>query len=128
MRRTAGIVLIILGIVGLIGLVMSLTNIYIELLSHIHFILWRIGSGALLVIGGVFCLRRKYWRACLAVALVALAIGISSTIDYVRYIGTHTGHLGPISTTWGIWVLLLGAAVSTIFIIRSRKEWSDSQI
>jgi uncharacterized membrane protein (DUF485 family) len=127
MRKAAGIILAILGIAGLVGLVISLTDIYVELLRYIHLILWRIASGALLVTGGIFCLRRRYWGTCLASALLALFIGISSTIDYVRYIGTHMGPLGRVSMTWGIWILLLGAVISTIFVIRSRKEWQKSQ-
>ncbi len=123
MRIAAAIILIISGIAGLIGLVMSLTGIYVELLRYLHLILWRIGSAALLVVGGVFCLRRRHWLACLASALFALLIGIPSTIDYVRYITTYIRPLGPISMTWGIWILLLGAVISTIFIIRRKKEW-----
>ena len=128
MRIAAGIVLIISGIVGIVGVVMSLStsNIYIELLRYLHLILWRIGSGAFLVIGGVFCLRRKYWGACLAAALFAVGfIGIPSTIDYVTYIGTNITPFGPIAMTWGIWIVLLGAVISTIFIIRRKKEWSE---
>ena len=129
MRIAAGIILIILGVLGLIGLVLNLSNsgIYLPVLPVI---LWRIGSGALLVIGGVFCLKRRYWRACLASALLALFIGISSTIDYLRYVATHKfGPLseGPISMTWGIWILLLGAVISTIFICLRKSEWSESQ-
>ena len=128
MRTAAGIILIILGIVGLIGLVMSLSGIYVELLRYAYLILWRIGSAALLVIGGVFCLKRKYWGPCLASALLALFIGISSTIDYLRYITTdRMGPVGPISMTWGIWILLLGAVISTIFISLKKKEWQKSQ-
>jgi hypothetical protein len=123
MRIAAGIISIILGIVGLIGLVMGLSPSGIYLLSSLPRILWRIGSAALLISGGVFCLQRRYWGACLASALVALFIGISSTIDYVRYITTYIRPLGPISMTWGIWILLLGAVISTIFIIRRKKEW-----
>ncbi len=127
MRKAAGIVLIISGIVGIVGVVMSLStsNIYIELLRYLHLILWRIGSGAFLVIGGVFCLRRRYWRACLVSALFALFIGLFSTIDYVTYIGTNITPFGPIAMTWGIWIVLLGAVISTIFIIRRKKEWSE---
>ena len=129
MRKAAGIILIISGVVGLVGLVMTLStsNIYVELLSYLHLILWRIGSGVFLVIGGVFCLRRRYWGACLAAALVSLLIGISSTIDYARYIGgMRMVPSGPISMTWGIWILLLGAIISTILIIRRKKEWQQS--
>ena len=130
MRRAAGIILMVLGIVGLIGLVIVTSNIYVELPRYLYLILWRIGSAALLVIGGVFCLRRRYWRACLASALFALLIGISSTVDYLmiilRHITTYRmGQAGPISMTWGIWILLLGAIISIIFIIRRKKEWSE---
>jgi len=69
MRRAAGIILIIWGILGLIGLVLNLTDsgIYLSLLFAT---LWRIGSGALLVTGGFFALRRgigeRAWlRPCL---------------------------------------------------------------
>lgn len=130
MRKAAGVILIISGIVGLIGLVMSLTGIYVELLRYLHLILWRIGSGALLVIGGVFCLKKRYWGPCLASALLALFIGISSTIDYLRYIATHMlGPLsdGPVSMIWGTWILLLGAVISTVFIYLRKSEWSESQ-
>ena len=132
MRQAAGIILIISGIVGLIGLVTSLSsgNIYLYLLPYLPRILLRIVPIALLVAGGVFCLKRRYWRACLASALLALFIGISSTIDYLRYVATHKlGPLsdGPISMTWGIWILLLGAVISTIFICLRKSDWSESQ-
>ena len=117
--------MIILGIFGLIGLVTSLTGIYLDLLPYLHLILWRIGSAALLVSGGVFCLRRRYWRACLISALFALFIGLFSTIDYVTYIGTNITPFGPIAMTWVIWIVLLGEVISTIFIIRRKKEWSE---
>jgi hypothetical protein len=130
MRKAAGIILIISGIVGLIGLVIVLTGIYSHLLPYLHVILLRIVSSALLVAGGVFCLKRRYWVACLASALFALFIGIASTIDYLRYIATYKfGPLsdGPISMTWGIWILLLGAVISTVFIFVKKKEWQKSQ-
>jgi len=128
MRKAAGIILIIFGVLGLIGLVLNLSNsgIYLPVLPVI---LWRIGSGALLVIGGVFCLKKRYWGACLASALLALFIGISSTIDNLRYIATYRmGPLsdGPVSMTWGTWILALGAVISTIFICLTKKEWQKS--
>ena len=129
MRTAAGIVLIALGIVGLIGLVMSLSGIHVELPRYAYLILWRIGSAALLVIGGVFCLRRRYWRACLASALLALLIGASSTISYLSHIARdriEPPWEGPISWTWGIWILLLGAVISAVFISLKRKEWQTS--
>ena len=127
MRIAAGIILISLGTVGLAGLVISLTYIPSELLRLIFPILGRIASGVLLVAGGVFCLRKRYWGACLASALVALLIGIPSTIDYVRWVQTAMWPLELISMTWGIWILLLGAVISTIFIAVTKKQWQKSQ-
>jgi hypothetical protein len=127
MRKAAGIIVIISGISGLIGAVLVLSNsgAYI---SGLFAILFRIACGAILVAGGLFCLRRKYWGACLASALLALGIGISSTIDMLRYMQHNRGGPpweGGISLTWGIWILLLGAVISTIFISLRRKEWEE---
>jgi hypothetical protein len=129
MRKAAGIMLIILGISGLIGVALNLSNSGIYL-SRLFVILWRIGSGALLVSGGVFCLRRRYWGPCLASALLALVIGISSTIDMLRYMGPSG--MGPfweggVSLAWGTWIMALGAVVSTVFISLTKKEWQKSQ-
>jgi hypothetical protein len=129
MRQAGGIILIALGMIGLIGLVVGVSHsgVYLSLLPRV---LWRIGSGALLVAGGVFCLRRRYWGLCLASALFALFIGISSTIDNLRYISANRmGPLwdGPVGMVWGTWIVLLGAVISTIFISLTKKEWQKSQ-
>jgi len=125
MRKAAGIVLIILGIVGVIGLIMGMIDVHAELMGYLHIVLWRIGSGAFLIVGGVFCLRRRYWRACLISALVALSIGLFSTVDYVRYIETGVTPFRGVSLTWGIWIVLLAGVVSTVLICVKRKEWQE---
>jgi len=118
MRRAAGIILIILGMIGLIGLVLNLSNSGIYL-PFLFVILWRIGSGALLVTGGVFCLRRRYWGPCLASALLALFIGIYSVVEMLLNV------LHPMA--WGIWIMALGAVISIVFISLKKKEWQKSQ-
>ena len=129
MIKAAGIILIISGVLGLIGLVIGLIGIYVELLRYIHLILWRIISITVLVAGGVFCLRRRYWRECLATALLALFIGLSSTIDYLRYIAAsgaglfYDGRVFPM--VWGAWILLFAGIISIIFIYRKRKGWRE---
>jgi hypothetical protein len=130
MRKAAGTILIIAGVFGLIGLVIGLTGIYVELLRYIHLILWRIVSITLLVAGGVFCLRRRYWRECLATALLALFIGLPSTIGMIRYITASRAGLfsgGGMSLTWGAWILLLAGVISTIFVCLRKSEWWKSQ-
>jgi hypothetical protein len=127
MRKAAGIILIISGVLGLIGLVIFLTG-NDEVLRYIHFILWHIISITLLVAGGAFCLRKRYWRECLASALLALFMGLSSTIDYLRYIAAIRAGLfygGGMSLAWGFWILLLVGVISIIFICLKRKEWQE---
>ena len=129
MRKAAGIILIVSGILGVIGVVMSLTGISVDLVPYLHLILARIASAAVLVSGGVFCLRRRYWRACLATAVAALFIGLFSTIDYVRYIaairaGLHY-HSGAITVDWGTWIVLLAGVISVVFICLKKKEWQE---
>jgi hypothetical protein len=127
MRKAAGIILIISGVLGLIGLVIGLIG-NDEVLRYIHFFLWHIISITLLVAGGVFCLRKRYWRECLASALLALFMGLSSTIDYLRYIAAIRAGLfygGGMSLAWGFWILLLVGVISIIFICLKRKEWQE---
>ena len=120
MRKAAGIILIVLGMIGLIGLVLALSDSGIDL-SSLFIILWRIVSGALLVIGGVLCLKRRYWGACLASALLALFIGISSASFSLQV----PSPVGPLFMTWGTWIMVLGAVISTIFISLTKKEWQE---
>ena len=125
MRKAAGIILIVSGILGVIGVVGSLTWIYVDILPYLHLVLWRIASAAVLVSGGVFCLRRSYWRACLATAVAALFIGLFSTIDYVRYIETGRPTFEAVPVTWGLWIVLLAGVISTVFIGLRKKEWPE---
>jgi hypothetical protein len=129
MRGAAGIILIILGMIGLIGLVVGFSHSGTDL-SFLPAVLWRIGSGAFFVAGGVFCLKRRYWGLCRASALFALFIGISSTIDYLRHIAT--GRMGPLSDgpvfmVWGIWIMVGAAIVSTILILLAKKRWQRTE-
>jgi len=124
MRIAAGIILMVLGMVGLVGLVLGLSHSSIDL----SIVPWRIISGGFLVTGGVYCLKRRYWRLCLASALLALLIGISSAIFSVVGASLY----GPVPPTWvfmvwGTWVMLAGAAISTIFIYRTKKQWQKSE-
>jgi hypothetical protein len=125
MRKAAGIILIVIGVLGVTGAVMGLTDIYVELVRHLHVVLWRIGSGAFLIVGGVFCLRRRYWRACLISALFALFIGLFSTIDYVRHLETGVTPFTGVSLTWGFWIVLVAGVISTTLICVKRKEWQE---
>ena len=128
MRKAAGIILIISGVLWLTGVVMSLIGLYTNLLPYFYVILWRLVSIALLVAGGIFCLRRRYWRECFATALVVFFFGLSTAINYVRYIaalreGVFYGGVPAVAS--GGWILLPAGVISLILIWRARKEWRE---
>jgi len=114
MRQAAGIMLIIFG--------MFLLNTVISVLSdfgiHIYdlvFNLFIIIPAAFLVTGGIFCLRKKYWRVCLASAWLAVFIMIMWLTGY------HT------SLTWLSWVFSILGTLPIIFVYLTKKEWKETQ-
>ena len=119
MRKTAGIILIILGMWGLIGLITVLIFLSAPGMNpYLPFFLWRIICAPFFVIGGVFCLRKKYWRVCLASTLLAVFIGIAEVVAPLvegRYF----------FMTWQTWILALGGLISTIFISLRKKAWQE---
>jgi hypothetical protein len=120
MRKTAGIILIILGMWGLIGLITVLIFLSAPGMNpYLPFFLWRIICAPFFVIGGVFCLRKKYWRVCLASALLAVFIGIAIIVAPLlegRYF----------FIAWENWIRVLGAVISTLFIFLTKKEWQET--
>jgi peptidoglycan/LPS O-acetylase OafA/YrhL len=124
MRITAGVVLIILGVwalTGLIGGVIIITGVSGGN-PYLPFFLWRIICVPFLITGGVFCLRQKYWRVCLASALVAVFVGIAIVVAPLldgRYFFVN----------WQTLVMFVGGLIATIFVSLRKKEWqgvSDS--
>jgi len=113
--------MIILGVLGVISLVILLTGL-VNTFSFIPVwvlptILLEIVPSAFFVIGGVFCLRRKHWRVCVASASFAALIGIFVVVMLLlsRVIGEG----------WITWIVLLAAVISIIFISRTKKEWQE---
>ena len=119
MRIAAGIMLIILGMWGLEGLISGIIILSDSGMNpYVPFFLWRIICIPFFVIGGVFCLRQKYWRVCLASASVAVFIGIAIVVAPLlegRYF----------FMTWQTWILVLGGLIATIFISLRKKEWQE---
>ena len=80
-----------------------------------------------LIIGGILCFRREYWRACLASALFAAF--------FVGFNIVHFSDLSPFSwgapwrhyiyIGWPLWVMLIAAAISVIFVVCTKKEWQE---
>ena len=127
MRKAAGIILLILVVFGLVTLIIDVKALSSgipssSLVSMLRpFVYTRIVYGGFLIAAGVLCLKRKYWGLCLATALFALLIGISSVV------GLLLREPPSISVTWRSWILVVGALISTIFISLRKSEWSESQ-
>jgi len=78
--------------------------------------------GAFVVAGGVFFLRRKYWGACLVSGLIVVLLDIVPVVEALAR--------GSDLAVWLLmnrvmWIVVGGAVVSIIFIIRRKKEWSE---
>ena len=124
MRKAAGIILIILGMWGLIGLI-SVVIILSDsgMNPYLPFFLGRIVGIPFLVISGILCLRKKYWRVCLASASFAVLMAIFKVVE-------PSVRLGRFHMHWTAWFVAIGAIISAVFISLSKKEWreiSDSE-
>jgi len=123
MRKAAGIILIIFGALGVIGLVRFLNGLVNMLsfipVSEVPTIILRIVPAAFYFTGGVFCLRRKHWRVCLASASFAALIGIFAVVMLSLGRAIYLGEV------WILWIEVIAAVISVIFISRTRKEWQE---
>ncbi len=81
-------------------------------ISELVFNLLMIIPVAFLITGGIFCLRKTYWRVCLASAWVAAFIMI------MWLTGSH-----PYGLHWLSWVFSVLGTLSIIFVYLSKEEW-----
>jgi uncharacterized membrane protein HdeD (DUF308 family) len=131
MRKAAGIMLMVSGVYVLVNSVVliiaslsfarSAGNPVILLIVQISnmFLMF---CGAFVVIGGVFCVKRRDWGLCLASGLIAVLIGIYPVVKE-PVPGSYL--LAELPVNWGMWLLVSGAVLSMIFIITRKKEWSE---
>lgn len=114
MRKAAGILMLILGVTWLFTLVLVFLDTGIPAFGlplDLLGILW----GAFLVTGGVFCLKRRYWRVCFSSALAAVVL-------MILYL------MGPLETAgWLDWFVIITGILPMIFVSLSKGEWSQSQ-
>jgi hypothetical protein len=128
MRKAAGIILIVSGIVFVVGMIIDVINYYfgtvimsmlMDTLPH------TIVFGGLLVAGGVYCFKRRYWGLCLVSAVVPLSLWITQVARWLVR-GVAQGALeGTLSLFWHFCIVVLGTLVSTIFISIRKKEWKE---
>ncbi len=128
MRIAAGIILIILGVLNVPGLLVLRGLVLSLIFSHIPIyvvpgILLAIVQAPFFITGGIFCLRRKYWRVCLASASFAVLVGVSGLVTVLLSRYVFEG--------WSDWnmarvlVLLLAEVIAVIFIVHTKKEWQE---
>ena len=137
MRKAAGIILITLGVLFACGLIhilvilimMDRFSILMVVMQRpsLVFLLGLVVAAAFRITGGIFCLMRKYWRVCLASA--------SFAVFFVVFNIVYFSALSPFSWRWPwsdyiymgwpIWVMLVAAVISVIFVLRTKKEWQE---
>ena len=128
MRKAAGIILITLGVLSLCLLINVLVVFGIsfflvpfypipQALPAAVVLLGLIVPAAFYVTGGIFCLRRKYWRVCLASASFAV---LFSVWDLGGSLLSSNILMGLIP-----WVMLVAEVIAVIFILRTKKEWQE---
>ncbi len=112
MRKAAGIMLIIVGMYIIVVEIIFMYTIgsYVFALS-----LLPIALEALIVTGGIFCIRKRYWGLCLASALIAVYFVIRLLIIHYRLV-----------FPWERVLPILGI-LPIVFVCIKRKEWKEIQ-
>ena len=101
--------LIIVGVYIVVGEITILYTIgsYLFALSVLPIVL-----AALIVTGGIFCIRKRYWVVCLASALIPVYFVIRLFMIDHRFL------------PWE-WMLPILGTLTIIFICIKRKEWKE---
>lgn len=112
MRKAAGIMLIIVGTYALVVeiIILNAMGSHFFWLSVLPIVL-----GAIIVTGGIFCIRRRYWGLCLASALIAVYFVIRLLIIHYR-----------LFFPWERVLPILGI-LPIVFVCIKRKEWKEIQ-
>ena len=122
MRKAAGVILIALGAYAFISSVVFLILSSMHGGSGLYRFVFAMVYGAFVVAGGVFCLKRKYWGACLISGLIVVLDWIVPVVEALAR-GSNLGVW--LLMNWVMWIVVVGAVVSIIFIIRRKKEWQE---
>ena len=121
MRIVAGIMLIGLGVLGLTRVITLLSELVDTFsfvpVSAVPTMLFEIAPSAFFVIGGVFCLKRRYWRVCLASASFAIFIHLFFVVGSLLSPYVFAGRMA--------WAMIAPMACAIVFIARTKKEWRE---
>jgi hypothetical protein len=129
MRKAAGIILMVSGIVLLVGMIIDVINYDYPTAALVSMLMgtlpYTIVFGGLLVAGGVYCFKRRYWGLCLVSAVVPLSLWITPVARWLVAVVAGGSLEGGLYTLWRVWIVVLGTLVSTIFIALRKKEWKE---
>ena len=136
MRKAAGIILITLGVLFVCGLIhilailitdhFSILMVVIKRPSFV-FLLGLVVAAEFVITSGIFCLMRKYWRVCLASSWFAVFFVVFNIVYFSALSPFSWGWpwRDYIYMGWPIWVMLVAAVISVIFVLRTKKEWQE---
>ena len=132
MRIAAGILMIILGTI--MGTFVALVELTLGegSMNYARFILFPIIPAVFVITGGVFCLKRKYWKLCFTSSLVLLLLDLYLFLAFnFRYIPFPLNSY-PANATWFPpsfldWVFTLSGLLPIIFLCLRKREWQEIQ-
>ena len=117
MRRAAGILMIIFSVTT-VGIYFELAKYYVAPPNYLTVTLLTIFVVVPIITGGVFCLKRKYWKLCFALSLwlllfmILFLLSLPSTI--IRF-----------QAIWIPCLLIPVGILPQIFICLRKKEWQE---
>ena len=131
MRKGAGVILIGLGVAFLSGLIAIVGRFSISMFLALFsvfpgyplpnligvLVAGTVAMAAFNIAGGIFCLRRKYWRVCLASASFAVLGSVVNSWVLLLSSDIATGLIS--------WVTVFAAVIALIFAVRTKKEWRE---
>ena len=132
MRKAAGILMIILGTI--MGTFVALAEVALGegSMNYVRFVLVAIIPAVFVITGGVFCLKRQYWKLCFTSSLVLLLLDLYLFLAFnFRYIplplGSYPANATFFPPSFLDWVLTLGGILPIIFVCLRRREWQETR-
>jgi hypothetical protein len=121
MRIAAGIMMMVVGIALLVGFVPRLAEDGVGTYDLPFINLVVVTSALFFVTGGVFCLRRKFWKVCLASSLLLLVLlAFLLLVFWVLWSLLY-------APVWWMAVPIPLGILPIVFVCLRKGEWSESQ-
>lgn len=117
MRKAAGIVMIIFGMTA-VGIYFEFAKYNVAPPQYLAATLLTIFAVVPIITGGVFCLKRKYWKLCFALSLwllIFMILFLLSSPSPTTLIGTRLLWVPCLFIPMGI--------LPQIFVLLRKSEW-----